>query len=251
MEVVGEYLGIHTDKEIYQYFQRHWKTLFPVLPDRSNFVRQAANLWQIKDALFKHIQQSGSDWLQIIDSIPIQVCKFIRARHSKLFKDSAAYGKWWGQTFFGYRLHMKIDAKGMIKTYRIAPANIHDIRFAEELLADSAYTWGLGDKGYRSRKLHDELWQKQRIYFHTSIRRNDTSTSPLPKQTIRRLTGIRRLIETVGGQLEQQFSIKTTFARDLWHFTNRIIRKILSHTFGVFLNLELNRDPLKLKSVIA
>jgi hypothetical protein len=82
------------------------------------------------------------------------------------------------------------------------------------------------------------------------VRRNDKKTSPLPKVTIKRLTGIRRLIETVAGQLQQQFSIKTTLARDLWHLGNRIIRKILSHTCGVLLNLKLNRDPLKLKALV-
>ena len=86
--------------------------------------------------------------------------------------------------------------------------------------------------------------------MHTSVRRNETKDSPLPIQTIRRLTGIRRLVETVAGQLEQQFFIKTTLARDLWHLSNRIIRKILAHTCGVFLNLQLNRDPLKLKGLL-
>jgi hypothetical protein len=76
------------------------------------------------------------------------------------------------------------------------------------------------------------------------VRRIDKKDSPLPKQTIRTLTGKRRLIETVAGQLEQRFKIKTTFARDLWHLLNRIIRKILSHTVGVLLNMRIIRKIL-------
>ena len=49
MEIVGEFLGFHTDKSIYKYFKRHWYNLFPNMPDRSNFVRQCANLWKIKE----------------------------------------------------------------------------------------------------------------------------------------------------------------------------------------------------------
>ena len=250
MEIVGEFKGFKEDKSIYHYFKQHWNNLFPRLPDRSNFVRQSANLWKVKEALWKHLQADRGTWLQILDSMPLEVCKFVRAKHSKLFKGSANYGKWFGQTFFGYRLHLKISRIGMIRSFSLTAANVHDIKCVEELLEDDCEGWVLADKGYRSKPLHQKLWQQRRIYMHTSIRRNEEKDSPLPKTTIRRLTGIRRLIETVGGQLEQQFFIKTTLARDLWHLSNRIVRKILSHTVGVFLNLQLNRDPLKLKGLL-
>ncbi len=48
MEIVGEYLGFNDDEGLYNYFCRHWKFLFPSLPDRSNFARQCANLWNVK-----------------------------------------------------------------------------------------------------------------------------------------------------------------------------------------------------------
>ena len=48
MELIGEYLGLHTDEQIFHYFDRHWRNLFPNLPDRSNFARQSANLWNVK-----------------------------------------------------------------------------------------------------------------------------------------------------------------------------------------------------------
>ena len=89
------------------------------------------------------------------------------------------------------------------------------------------------------------------MILHTSFKRNDTKPDLWPKQTVKKLTGMRRMIETVIGQLEQQFSIKKVWARDLWHLTNRIIRKILSHSFCVILNLQLGRQPLHLKSLVA
>ena len=39
-------------------------------------------------------------------------------------------------------------------------------------------------------------------------------------------------------QLEQQFGLATTRARDAWHLTNRVTRKVLAHTVGVWLNLQ-------------
>lgn len=54
MEVVGEFLGIDTDKGIHGYFKRHWAELFPRIPDRSAFLRQSANLWSYKQQLHQN-----------------------------------------------------------------------------------------------------------------------------------------------------------------------------------------------------
>ena len=250
MELVGEYLGLHTDEAIYHYFTRHWKHLFPSLPDRSNFVRQCANLWDVKQHFFEYLSHFQDHYLQILDSMPIEICKFVRARKTKQFRQTAAYGKWFGRTFFGYRLHLKITDIGIIRNFILAPANEHDIRYSQQLLADDRGGWTLADKGYRSKKLQQTLWEQRKMYFHTSLRRIDKKDSPLPRQTIRTLTGKRRLIETVAGQLEQRFGIKTTFTRDLWHLMNRIIRKILSHTVSVLMNIRMNIEPLKLRLLV-
>src|ERR671910_503577 len=53
IEVVGEFLGIDTDKGIYCYFRRHYGEWFPALKGvhRTTFCRQAANLWVVKEML--------------------------------------------------------------------------------------------------------------------------------------------------------------------------------------------------------
>ena len=48
LEIVGAYLGMSQDKQIWSYFHGHWRAWFPALGTRSTFVRQAANLWAIK-----------------------------------------------------------------------------------------------------------------------------------------------------------------------------------------------------------
>lgn len=44
MEIIGEFLGIDTDKGLWLYFKSHWQTWFSPLSSRSNFVKQASNL---------------------------------------------------------------------------------------------------------------------------------------------------------------------------------------------------------------
>ena len=41
--------------------------------------------------------------------------------------------------------------------------------------------------------------------------------------------------ETVNGRSADRYRAKRTWARDLWHLTSRITRKVLSHTAMVWL----------------
>ena len=43
----------------------------------------------------------------------------------------------------------------------------------------------------------------------------------------------RRRIETVIGQLSERFHLERVRARDRWHLTQRVSRKLLSHTVGM------------------
>jgi hypothetical protein len=51
IEIVGEFLGLDTDKGIYRFFRRHYPQWFPDISEihRTTFARQAANLWKVKD----------------------------------------------------------------------------------------------------------------------------------------------------------------------------------------------------------
>ncbi len=74
-----------------------------------------------------------------------------------------------------------------------------------------------------------------------------------PSQTVRMLRASgrwRKRGETVGSQRTERFALARIRVRDLWHFQHRLIRKILAHTVGVFLNLQLGRPPLDLDGLV-
>ena len=60
MEIVGEFLRIDTDRDIWKYFRNHWQQFFPQLGSisRSSFVRQGANLWQYKQVLQQRLAKA-------------------------------------------------------------------------------------------------------------------------------------------------------------------------------------------------
>ena len=50
---------------------------------------------------------------------------------------------------------------------------------------------------------------------------------------------------TTNGRLAERYNIKRTWAKDLWHLCDRIIRKILSHTAAVVLTTRAGHQPLQ------
>ena len=60
----------------------------------------------------------------------------------------------------------------------------------------------------------------------------------------------RKRVETVISQLVERFNIQRVRARDLWHFNNRINRKILSHTIAMHANIYLARELNQLGGII-
>src|SRR3954464_4269117 len=55
VEIVGEFLGLDTDQGLHGYFGRPFGPLSPGLGEvpRPTFLRQAANLWGVKQALWR------------------------------------------------------------------------------------------------------------------------------------------------------------------------------------------------------
>jgi len=73
---------------------------------------------------------------------------------------------------------------------------------------------------------------------------------PRPKTAVDQLIKVRRLIETVIGQLTERFHIEKVRAKDTWHLTNRFIRKLLVYTVGVFLNNRQGNQPLRFEALV-
>jgi hypothetical protein len=53
MKIIGEFLGLDEDTQLFAYFRRHYAHYFPNLMrvHRTTFTRQAANLWKVKERL--------------------------------------------------------------------------------------------------------------------------------------------------------------------------------------------------------
>ena len=250
IEVVGEFLQIDTDRGLYEYFRRHYSDLFPALGKlhRTTFTRQAANLWSVKERFWQHLLEKSrlDPELSLVDSFPVPVCRFARAYRCRRLPEESAFGRdeMVKQTFYGLRAHLRICWPGFIVAADLAPANVHDLHVGEQLL-EGVEGWALADGNYRSASLIERLSQAG-LHLLAPPRSSEKEQSPWPRFLVQK----RRRIETVIGQLTERYNAKKVWAMDRWHLVNRWLRKILSHTFAVYLCQQLGLSPLRFSELL-
>jgi hypothetical protein len=253
MEIVGEYLGLEQDSALFAYFRHHYTHFFPAVRQvhRTTFVRQAATLWRLKERLWQWLLGAipHDPTFAIVDSLPLAVCQFARAYRCWRFRGEAAFGKdtLVRQTFYGLRVHVRLEWPGVITRYRVAPANTHELAVLPAL---AAQTIGIlvGDRNYWSPAATAE-WQLHGVELLAPYR--SAKHDPHPRWSTVLLSRVRYRIDTVFGQLVSRCAIKRVWARNWWHLCSRLLCKVLLHTLAVLLNIELVNPPLHLAQLVA
>jgi hypothetical protein len=253
MEICGEFFKLHHDRDLFAYFHQHYLHFFPNLSDRSRFVRHAADLWQVKAAIQKRlvtVSQQAQAWIQPIDTLPLPVSTYTRAPRDRCFKFAADYGYCAAKQlhYYGFKLGLRVTLSGMITHYPLLAARAHDVNHTEALV--EGFT-GLvpADKGFIDPYRQQLLQQRYGVRLVAAVRINMKEQQPA--EVAKACKRWRKVVETVGSHLTELFGIARTRAHDLWHYQGRIIRKVLAHTVGVFVNLQLRRPSLDLDGLLA
>jgi Transposase DDE domain len=251
IEIVGEYLGKSKDKDIWLYFHTHYKEWFPNLGTRTTFIRQSANLHEVKNMLHRYlIQEMKADQseLYVTDGFPIPVCLRSRAYYSKNFKGDAGYGYCASKElhYYGFKGLFLINRNGVIVDLAVVPANIDE---RDALMDMKLNITGilLGDKGFIRPELSTVLAEKG-IHLITPFKKNMKNQAKCMFK--KWMYGARRIVETVISQCTERFNLQKHGAKNIWHLKSRIYRKIVCHTLCIMINRTLgnNLDIAKLIS---
>jgi hypothetical protein len=245
IEIVGEFWGLDADRELFRHFQSYHTAEFPALArlSRTSFVRHAANLWRVKHLIQDRLARwlTGDDPRWLVDSLPIDACQFARATFCRRFAGTADYGydHLRKRIYYGFRLHLRTSREGVIEAFLVTSARPADATVTSALNPLPGST-GIGDRGYYNPEMRRVL-AAGGVTLHAPYYQK--SRDPDPKRSSR-LASVRYRIETVGSQLAGRYHIKQTRARDEWHLVHRIIRKILSHTVMICLDVQATNAPL-------
>lgn len=139
----------------------------------------------------------------IIDSLPLPVCKRVRARRCRKVRGKiyCGYCAAKREKFFGWRLHLLCTAEGIPVAFDFLPAALQDLTPIHELTVHlpSAATV-FGDKGYISAADAQTIFEATGVRLISIRRKNMQPNAWADDFDLRRY---RKRIETVYSQLEK------------------------------------------------
>ena len=254
-----ECIGEDSENAGYRRLKAELKTVFESLPERSRFNRRRRNLSGASETLRKTLTQFLPETqVFIVDSFPMPICDFKRAKGSKSelkCEDASGTLVTYGRcetkslgTFLGFRGHLITTGTGVRVDFAIASADIDDREVAPLLSERGQYPILLGDKGYISGRLQDELLETENTCLLPTLRSNQKHQYP---ETFRKLqVRVRRRIETTISQLTEQFRVSRVRARTHWGLQTRMSHKFGACLLGAFLNQCLGRSLMKLRDLV-
>jgi IS5 family transposase len=227
ISILGEMTSNDSEKAWLSFVAKNMRDLFPNMCERSRFNRVKRNLVLVIEHVRISLNQyllPCSDNLRIVDSAPLQVCEFGRARYCRLFScHGASYGVCPSkkQTYYGYKFHALCTDNGVISDFIITPANVDDKAAVWELVEQyNRHLLLISDKGYISTRLADDLLNEKGIKL--LYMKRDNAKDQYPKRLRQAIFKVRRRVETSFSQLADQFNIETTRAKSLWGLNVRL-----------------------------
>jgi hypothetical protein len=254
-DAVGrECWGWDVETDLMSSWQEH-PDLFPRIPTQGRFNRRRRNLTPainlLRQALLA-VLDLAEDRHCAIDSLPIPVVQFHLVPGST--GDWRAHGATFGKvsskkmTIFGYKLHLLMTLSGLILDFELAPANLTDLAVGSELLEQHTDLAVCGDKGYISAQVAARLLNANRLRLLTLPRVNQKIQ--VPPAVRRTFNAVRQIIETVNGQLTEQFHIEHNHAHTFRGLCARLITELTAHTLCIYLNRLLGKsDFLQIKAL--
>ena len=245
LSICGELAGIDSENAWYSFVKRNYRHLFPRLCSRTRFNRTRRALLQVTELLRQKLAHSfpiPTSRYFVIDSFPLPVCKFGRARYCRSFRvDGANYGKCPSkkETYFGFKVHALITIEGYITAFEITPASVDDREGLRDFAENHLCLTVLDDKGYTGEQLWEDMQEKGICLM--SLKPSNHKNN-WPKEVRQVIFRFRRRIETVFSQLSEQLNAEKVLAKSFRGLCTRLQNKILGHNLCMAFN-SIFREP--------
>lgn len=222
--------GNRTFKDFYlKSVCKYLKKEFPNLVSYNRFIELMKTALVPLVAFLQLKRLVKSDEITFVDSTKIKVCNNKRIKANRTFEGIAEIGKSTMGWFFGFKLHISINEKGELVGANISKGNVDD-RDADVLESVLKNVSGnlYADKGYISKKLFEELYNKG-INLITSIKKNmkNKLLPILDKLLLRK----RSVIETVNDQLKNMCDIEHTRHRSPINAMVNLVSGLIRYTY--------------------
>jgi hypothetical protein len=240
--------GIESERSFLRDVRRFFAHLFPGMAGLhpSSFNRRVRKLRGYLEPLRREVlpELVGDPETLLIDSTLLEVLRPRQVKQSAGWGSASSGGAWvrWGTfSVYGVKLHLLCSANRVPLSYELTPANVPDVRLAEELLAEA----GLGEAVAR-RLLGDLAYGSEDLRVTLAEVGILLATEPSERRH-----GARQHVEIAISSLKRVFGLGETLAATLVGLATRIAAKICAYTYGFYINRILGRPQGRIKELWA
>ena len=245
LSLTAEFMSIDSENSLFKQIDSDG---IPNLIERSQFNKRRRSLFLFSENVRTKLASYFLEFEDyfIVDSMPLEICKFSRHNRIKICKDefetapSKGYCASQNNWFYGYKLHGVCSVTGVFHSLDITKAEVHDVNFLKNIKQQMSDCVLLGDRGYLSENIQLDLFQTVNIKLETPKRINQKDYRPQPY--IFRKS--RKRIETLFSQLCDQFKIRNNYAKSFEGFKTRILAKITALTLIQYINKFIFDRPI-------
>lgn len=248
LSMAAEAEEIDSENWLFESKLNECRHLIPNLISRRQFNdrhKATSNLCeQIRGRIANYID--GDEEYFCIDSKPIEVCRLVRGKRCKMgqngdFETAPDFGYCASQGiyFFGYKLHALCGLSGVIHSYDLSKASVHDINYLKDIKTLYHDCNIFGDRGYIGAEIQLDLFETANIKLECPYRLNQKDWKP----TFAPFAKDRKRVETLFSQLNDQFLVIRNYAKDTCGLFARIISKVSAMTALQYVNY-INGKPI-------
>jgi hypothetical protein len=218
--------GYRTFKAFYtQYVQVHLRPEFPHLVSYNRFIELLPRVL-VPLTVYLHTQLGTCTGISFIDSTALAVCHNVRISQHRVFTVDARRGKTSVGWFYGFKLHLVVNDRGELLAFCLTPGNADDRRPVPRLVRCLFGTL-VGDKGYISQALAEQLFLAHGLRLITKLRRNmrPVVLDAADKLLLRK----RAIIESIVDQLKNSCQIEHSRHRSLFTFLAHLMAGLIAY----------------------
>lgn len=245
--ITAEAFGFDSENLLFHRLHHECKEDLPNLISRRQFNARRKLTARLAEEIRKDVAAAidGSEGVFCIDSKPVKVCQNARAKRCSMGRDNVDEAPDWGYCasqglyYYGYKLHAVCGIRGVIHSYDMTAASVHDLQYLNDVRWEYHDCMMLGDKGYLSAEVQKNLFEVTIISLEVPYRLNQKNWRP-PAWAYKRF---RKRIETVFSQLNDNLMMIRNYAKQPCGLFTRTAGKIAAMTFMQYVNF-INHRPI-------
>lgn len=245
--ITAEAFGFDSENLLFHRLHNECKDDLPHLISRRQFNARRKLTARLAEEIRKDVAMAidGAEDVFCIDSKPVKVCQNARAKRCVMGQDNPDAAPDWGYCasqglhYYGYKLHAVCGIRGVVHSYDMTAASVHDLHYLKDVQWEYHDCLMLGDKGYLSAKIQQNLFDVANITLEVPFRLNQKNWSP-PSRSYKRF---RKRIETIFSQLNDNLMMIRNYAKQSCGLFTRMASKIAAMTFMQYVNF-VNHRPI-------